>query len=143
MAVKRKGGKRGLHILATSASDRLTARELMVFWVLDLDLRVSLGVFSRLVLAGRAAVKLSCTRKSDRRADQSWSGNAARTKAQSRCKRHSQSATRSAVITRRCVKERKGRLERRYCFMKANSGSPKPKDYELRWQELEAGAPYA
>jgi hypothetical protein len=86
MTIKRKCGKCRLHVLATSASDRLTARELMVFWVLDLDLRISLSVFSGLVLT-------------------SWSDNAARTKAKSRCKRHSRRATQSAGITRRCVEE--------------------------------------
>jgi hypothetical protein len=105
MTIKRKCRKCRLHVLATSASDRLTARELMVFWVLDLDLRISLSVFSGLVLTRRATVKLSCTSKRDRRADQSWSDNAARTKAKSRCKRHSQRATQSAGITRRCVEE--------------------------------------
>jgi hypothetical protein len=116
VTIKRKCRKCGLHVLATSAGDGLTARELMVFWVFDLDLRISLGVFPWLILARRATVKLSCTSKRDRRADQSRGGNPARTKAQSRCKRHCRRATlQSAGTTRRCVKEKEEKRKGRPC----------------------------
>jgi hypothetical protein len=69
MTVECKGGQSWFHVLATSAGDRLTARELMVFGVLDFDLRICLGIFSWFVLTGRAIVKLSRSSESERRAN--------------------------------------------------------------------------
>ena len=88
MAVERKGRQGGLHILATSARDRLTARELMVLGILNLDLRISLGVFSRFVLTRREIVKLSHSKKGEGRAKNGRGSSTTRTEAQSRCKRH-------------------------------------------------------
>jgi len=88
MAVERKCRQGRLHILATSARDRLTARKLVVLRVLNLDLRISLGVFSRFVLTRGKTVKLSQSRKSEGRAKNRRGSNTTRTEAQSRCERH-------------------------------------------------------
>jgi hypothetical protein len=87
MAVKRKGGQSGLHILSTSTEDRLTARKLVVLGVLNLDARIGLGILSRLVLARRDVVNLAGSGDCERRAQDGGSG-AARALAENRYKRH-------------------------------------------------------
>lgn len=59
VAVKGEGGKGRLDILAVHATNRLTARKLVLLGVLDLDARVGSGVAAGLVAARRDVVDVA------------------------------------------------------------------------------------